>query len=159
MTRAALFDVVLPGAGLVLRGRVGLGLALLVPALAVATLLTLSGLLATADFAATLRWWMIGCYGVLAAVAVAAHLWMTRGRVADPQVMRDLHRQAAQALLNDRLPEAVDAAERLTAAAPREPGAWRLLAHVAVAAGDRKRAGRAERRLADLVDEAGSPWA
>jgi len=153
-----LINLPCPGAGHVVRGRVGLGLSFLLPALFVLTALLLVSLIGTADWAAGVRAWLLGGYLLLALAATAAHAAIDRPRVVDAEQVRQFHRAAAIAFLGDRHPEAVAAAERLAAHAPGEPGAWRLLALTADAAGDRARGGQARRRLARLlIDRDGLP--
>jgi hypothetical protein len=158
MPRLALLDLPFPGAGLLLRGRLTLGLGLLIPALVLLTAVILSGLMATSAWGSQLRTWLLIGYALLALVAIACHLWLARARVIDPDQVRLLYRQAASAFLVDRPAEALAAAERLAAHAGGEPGAWRLVALVADAAGEPARAARARRRLGRLlVDREGEP--
>lgn len=151
MTVSAFINIPLPGAGHVLRGRVALGLGLLVPALVLVTALLLVGLVGTSTWAGSVRGWLLGGYLVLALAATTGHLLIDRSPPTDPELIRQLHRAAAVAFLADRDAEAVAAAEQLVAHAGREPGAWRLLALTADAAGDRARGGFARRRLARLL--------
>ena len=154
----ALLNLPFPGAGHVLRGRVGLGLGLLVPALLLLTALLLVGLIGTAAWAGSVRAWLLGGYLLLALGATAGQFLIDRPRLTDPEQIRQLHREIAVAVLADRDAEAVVAAERLARVAGHEPGAWRLLALTADAAGDRARGGVARRRLARLlVDREGQP--
>jgi len=153
MLGTALMNLPFPGAGHVLRGRVGLGLALLLPALLVATAVLLVGLIGTSTWAGPVRGWLLGAYLLLALGATASHLAIDRVRHTDPERIRQLHRQVAIAFLADRDADAVAGAERLVAHAGREPGAWRLLALTADTVGDRARGGAARRRLARLLAE------
>lgn len=158
MLGPVLLDLPFPGAGHVLRGRVGLGLGLLVPALLVATAVLLVSLVGTSDWAGPVRGWLLAAYLALALSAAGSQWLMDRPRPTDPERIRQLHREVAVAFLARRDGEALAAAERLAGYARREPGAWRLVAVTADAAGDAARGGAARRRLARLlVEREGEP--
>ncbi len=141
----------LPGAGLILSGRVWTGVAAAIPALFAATLAVGAALVAAESLRPRV---LLGCalaYAGLAALTLAAHALAARRPPLDEGRMRELHRVAAQAFLTDRHGDAVTAARELTTIAPHEPGAWRLLAMVASAAGQTAVATRAGRR-AERID-------
>ena len=98
----ALLNLPFPGAGHVLRGRVALGLGLLVPALLLLTGLLLVGLIGTAAWAATVRPWLLGGYLLLAVGATAGQLLIDRARPSDPEQIRELHRTVAIAFAMPR---------------------------------------------------------
>jgi len=143
-------NMLLPGCGLILRGRLGLGSALFLPALAAATLAPLVAVVAVDGFRVKLLAVFIAAYVVLAGLAALAWWWQARQERWDPGLVRELHRNAAAAFLRGEHAVARQAAERLCAAAQREPGAWTLLGMAAAAAGDAPAAAAAHRRAGRL---------
>ncbi|HYE08229.1 MAG TPA: hypothetical protein VEL07_22135 [Planctomycetota bacterium] len=136
----------LPGAGLILSGRVWAGVAAAVPALFVVTLAIGAALIAAESLRPRV---LIGCaaaYAALALVTIVAQAIASHRKPLDETRVRELHRVAAQAYLTDRHGDALTAARELTAIAPHEAGAWRLLAMVASAGGQTAIAARADRR-------------
>jgi hypothetical protein len=146
-------NLAVPGAGLLVRGRVALGLGFILPAIFTLSALVLAHLVATS---AALGGWRLGlaaAYALFAAAATGLHAALLRERPLDGEAVRALHRQVAAAHLADRHGEAVAGARRLVAAASGEPGAWRLLALVAEGAGDAATATRARQRARGLEAE------
>ena len=151
--RLAVLNVLLPGAGLLIAGHLGAGLALLVPSVVVLALVVgVLGLFATAAAALPLLLGLLGGELLLAATAGGLWWWYDRRGRYDPLVVRSLHRQAAAAYLRNERPAAMAKALALTRAAPEEAGTWRFLALVAADAGDQPLAARAERR-AQAIDD------
>jgi hypothetical protein len=155
MRRLPLFalNTALPGAGLVLRARLGVGLALLLPALALLSVGVLG--FGLRDDPAALLEGAAALVAYLGCSLLAAIAWWWDGlhRPVDGAAVLALHHQAASAYLKDQLPAAEEAARRLTRLLPEEPGAWRLLELVArargeagVAAGAGQRARRLDNR-------------
>lgn len=143
-------NALVPGAGLLL---VRPGLAPLLPALlGVAGLSVLGAALLAGDLPqAPLAGW-VGL-GLWAAAVLGTSLWWWAGervRSRDLGAIRAAWRDAAERYLRDDLRGAVQAARRLTALAPAEPGAWRLLELVATAGGDARLAATAAARAAAL---------
>ncbi len=144
--RLPLLNCVLPGAGLLITGRLNAGLLLLVPTVILIALIL--GVLAI--FTRAAAWPLIGgfvsAYAALALIASGWWWWLRRRATFDPVAVRALHRLAAIAYLQGRSNEAVTLARRLVAAAPEESGTWNFLALVASDAGDARTAARAEAR-------------
>lgn len=144
-------NLAIPGAGLLVRGRLGLGLGLILPAMFALSAFVLAHLVVTSTALGGWRFGLLAVYLLLAGIATAAHATLLRERAVDGDALRALFRQVGAAHLTDRHAEALAAAQRLAALAPKEPGAWRLLAQVAEGAGDAGVAARARRR-ADGLD-------
>jgi hypothetical protein len=143
-------NVLLPGCGLVLRGRLTAGMPLLVAALALATLALIALLAPLPGFDAGFALWALAGYLGFGAVAAAALWAWERGAQLDPAAVRAIHHRLASAYLRGDHPAARAAADELVRAAAREPGAWSLLALTAGAAGDAATAARARRRAQSL---------
>ncbi len=136
----------LPGAGLILSGRVWAGVVAAVPALFVATLGLGAALVAAESLRPRVLLVCAVAYAGLALITIIAQAIASHRRPLDEARMRELHRVAAQAFLTDRHGDALTAARELTTIAPHEAGAWRLLAMVASAGGQAAVAARADRR-------------
>lgn len=144
----------LPGSALVLRGRLWLGAALLLPSLLCLVLLLLAPLLSTSQFLGSFALVLLLIYLSLAGISGLVYVNVVRPARVDEERVRTLHRQAAAAYLTGDLNTALTSARALAAEARKLPGAWRLLAMVADAAGDRALAGKARRTLQRLEDQA-----
>ncbi len=141
----------LPGTGLAVRGRLTVGLALLLLALAALTTLLLADLLATPAFARSLRLAAGLGYLILALLAsLAWYLWERRRRWQTERII-ELHRAAAAAYLAGDHARALTDARALARSAADLPGAWLFLATVASAAGHDELQRRAQRRHRRLL--------
>lgn len=144
MKPAAVADGLLPGSGLVLDGRLGWGVPLLVPAVLIISSLLLA-LLVAGFLASRLALYGLPAYAVLSAAALLIrHRLALRERV-DPEATRRLARAAEQAWLQGA-PDAAEKARAVTRAAPEMAQAWRLLALVAGDAAAARRADAIDRR-------------
>ena len=150
--RLSALNLALPGAGLLIAGRLAVGLLLLVPVIILLALIL--GTLAV--FTRGAAWPIVGtfatCYAVLAALAGGLWWWFAQRERFDPAAVRALHRESATAYLQGKRDVALTKAKALVIAAPEESGAWRFLALVAADAGDHPTARRAEQR-AQTIDE------
>ncbi len=139
MRRFAPLDLALPGAGLLLDGRLAWALPILIPAVFV--LAGLAGGLLLGGFAAD---WvlprLLPTYLVLAGLASLLRLRLAGREAIDPATTNRLAREASQAWLRGA-PDAAAKAVALTDAAPELAQAWRLRALVS---GDARAARRAE---------------
>jgi hypothetical protein len=140
-------NALLPGSGLVARGRAGVGLALLTAALACASLAALALLDAASGLSLVEA---LAAYVGLALVAELGLAAFERRARLDPGAVRATHRRASSAYLRGEREPALAAARQLTRLAPEEPGSWALLALAARADGREGEAARAERRAAAL---------
>jgi len=143
-------NVAIPGAGLLLRGRLVLGLGLIVPALLVVSAAILAQVVATSAVLGSWRLSLLAVYVLLATVATITHALLLRERPVDAQAVQALFSSVAAAHLNARHAEAVAGAQRLVALAGAEPGAWRLLSQVSEAAGNKRVAAKSRRRAERL---------
>lgn len=157
MLPPTVLDCVLPGAGLVLRGRLAWG----VPCLVLSVLCLSSAILAQLVVIRPLATWVtLGCLGVYVVVAlcaVAVQRLSQRVRTLAGEDLRRRHRAIATAWLSGDNATAVSGARTLVQDAASEPGAWRLLELIAGRGGhpqEAARAGRRARRLELLRDEA-----
>lgn len=131
VTVQALVNVLIPGAGLLLRDRLVLGCSLLLLALICVALLIVGPLLLSPDFAATSRWWLLAAYVALALLAALAWwLWEAATPLSDAH-LREQHRLITSAWLQGRGKEAQSMAETLAQRGRRLPQVWDLLAVVA----------------------------
>ncbi len=137
-------NALLPGAALVARGQLAVGLGLLVAALLALCLVAL-GFAGVPGFDTACIARDALAYAALA-LAADLGLWaLARQPRIDAVAVRGVHREAATAYLRNDLPAAVAAATRLTRIAPGEPGAWDLLALMAKADGKAAIAAKAAR--------------
>lgn len=153
MPPATWLNLAIPGAGLLLRGRMALGLTIMFCALITLSALILIQVVATSTALSGWRLVLLSAYVLLAAGATIAHAVLLFERPVDAAALRALHRQIASAHLMNNQTEALAGARRLTTLATQEPGAWRLLALVAEDAGDVRLAAKARRRAAGLDRE------
>ncbi len=144
-----LLNLLVPGAGLLVAGRVAIGAALLLPAILVAAVAGLAAGVLARPLAVPVLLGCLSAWLVLAAVAGGIWWWWARRCAIDPVHVRALHREAAGAWLRGD-GSALAAARRLADAAPEEPGAWRLLALIARDQGDVRTGRAAERRAAAI---------
>jgi hypothetical protein len=150
--RLCAVNVLLPGAGLLIAGRMVSGLFLLLPTiLLLALMLGVLGL-----FSSEAAWgilvWLALPYGVLAAFAGAWWWACTRREHYDPAEVRRVHREAAAAYLQGQQAAALAGATRLTRLAPEEAGTWHFLALIASDAGNAALARKAAARAAAIDD-------
>lgn len=152
---SSLLNVVLPGSGLLIGGRIGWGLTLLLPTILLIAVDAAGFALLAGPFGQRVLLISGSLHVVLAMVAVGLDWYFLRRSRIDPQRVRALHREACRCWLQARTPEALAqalfAARTVVEAAPEESGAWRFLARVAGDAGDSALARRAESR-ADAID-------
>jgi hypothetical protein len=144
-------NLLLPGTGLIVGGRLPMGVPLLV--LAVIVLSLALGILGLFSWSAALP--LVGvlliAYAGLALIAGGLDWWCRRRSRIDPVRVRALHREACVAFLTGAA-DALPRARALIAAAPEESGAWRFLALVARERGEAAVAAKAESR-ADALDQ------
>jgi hypothetical protein len=149
-----LLDLLLPGAGLTLRGRLVPGLICLVLAVINVSTVILGRILLASALAAQATWWGISVYVLAGLSAAGMHLWIGRQRAqVDEATLRQEHRRIAAAFLTDRGQEALLGARSLAQRAKREPGAWRLLELVANRNGQAQEAAKAGKRAQSLERE------
>lgn len=152
MTRPLLvaLNALVPGAGLLLQRP---GLLPLVPALVgVAGLSVLVAATLAHDLPEALIAGWVGL-GLWTLAVLGSTLWWWAGErvlARDLVAIRAVWREAAERYLRNDLVGATSAARRLTALAPAEPGAWRLLEMVTRAAGDGRAAAAAAARASAL---------
>ncbi len=143
-------NALVPGAGLLLLRP---GLLPLLPALIGVvglSLLTAATLARELPEASVAGWTGLALW---AAAVLGSTLWWWAGervQARDLVAIRAVWREAAERYLRNDLVGAASAARRLTALAPTEPGAWRLLEMVARAAGDARAAATADARATAL---------
>jgi len=141
---ATVADAALPGAGLVLDGRLAWGLPLLFPAVII--LAAALPALIIGGFAASLVLpKALPLYAVLAATALALRWHLARRARLDPEATRKLARAASQAWLRGE-PAATTQAQALVRAAPEMAQAWRLHALITGETRSLQRAEAIERR-------------
>jgi hypothetical protein len=143
-------NLALPGSALVVRGQLGLGLAILMPALLCAALAALSPMVAESGFALAVSGVAVAVYLTFGLGASVLYGMYFRPKPWDAERVRELHRAAAEAYLKNDPHDALSAALELVDMAPGEIGAWRLLALVAEAADDKRSLRRAERTVKRL---------
>lgn len=139
MKRFAAADLLLPGAGLVVDGRLAWGVPLLVPAVLLLSALLLG--LVVGGFAAA--WIMpraLPPYLLLAVLAALVRWRLAARERIDPETVKRAARAAARAWLRGEA-DAVQHARAVVRAAPEMAQAWRLLALIN---GDARAARRAE---------------
>lgn len=150
MTALFTLNLLLPGSGLLVRGRLLPGLILLAPVPLLAALLLGAGIVAAPPVAAPIRLAVCSAWALLALLAALVWWWTARRTRFDPAAVRAAHRQACAAWLQGRPEQALTGAQELVRLAPEEAGAWGFLALVGESAGQpalAERARRRERRL------------
>lgn len=153
MQGLALLNAVIPGAGLVMRDRLAIGLSLLVIALLAVAMVVAGWVLGTPAFAGRISLAAAAGYAVVALLAVVVWWVWERGGPVDAQLLKRGHDEIAAAYLRGDYTLALTAARRLVASAPRHAGCWRLLALVAQGAGitaESERAGQRAERIERL---------
>ena len=151
-----LVNIIIPGVGLVWRGRLLVGLLAVAVVAAAAVVagfgwaLTVAGengrqtvSLAAAALLGLAMLWAAACWFVL-----------ERGGPQDAAVRNDCARSAQAALLRGEGERALEHAQRVVRDAPRLPGAWQLYAACAAAAGKDRIAQKAQRRYEWLAKQA-----
>jgi hypothetical protein len=118
-------DAILPGAGLVISGRLAGGIPLFAMALVLAAGAVVAVLMGGAVTPRMLPPIAAG-YVLLIAIAQSARWAYARRARFDPQAARRLARSALAAWLRDQPEAAATASRQLLKLAPEEPGAWRL---------------------------------
>ena len=146
MSGVGTLNVLLPGAGLVLRDRLLPGLGLLVVAVVAVAVAVAGWLVATPGFAMQITG--LCALGYVVAAALAGGVWWAceRSGTDDPELLRLGHHECAAAYLRGDVQGALTSARRLVRVAPRRSGCWRLLALTAAAAGLDAEAARARRQ-------------
>ena len=151
--RPIILDLLMPGAGLTWKGRLVLGLPLLVTALAALAALVLGRLLLVEARVGTATLMAGGLYLICGLVAAAAQVLARPPRPLAGDRLAEAHRRIAAAYLGERGEEALAGAQDLVRRAAGEPGAWRLLEVVARGQGRGEIAERAGRRALVLERE------
>jgi len=146
-------NLAIPGAGLLVRGRLLAGLSLTLPALLVVSAFLLAHVVATSTILGRWQVSLLAAYVVLAAIATITHAVLLRVGPVDAQAVQALFKQVAAAHLTNQHSEAVVGAHRLTVLASTEPGAWHVLANVAEAAGNKRVAAKAKGRAKRLESD------
>jgi hypothetical protein len=146
----ALWNALVPGAAALARGRTAFGAVLLAAGAACAAAMAL-GAIGLPGLPPRLAAWAAVAYAAVAVLAAGAER-AARAQPLDPERVRAAHRSAAGAWLRGR-PEALEHARALARLAPRERGAWELLALVARSQGAPGDLARAQRAL-DALDAA-----
>jgi len=157
MPAPILLDGLLPGAGLVLRGRLAWGMPCLVLAVLCLSGAILAQLLVVRPAATGVTLACLGGYVVAALIAMTRQYLAGRVRTVAGEELRRRHRAIASAWLGGDAAAAIGGARELAQHARGEPGAWRLLELIASRGGhpqEAARAGRRARRLEALRDEA-----
>lgn len=145
MQRLVLADACLPGSGLIVDGRYGVGAALLVPAIVVLSGMALAVVVGGA--LAEIVWpRALPIYILLGSIALLMRWRYARLARIDPVRARELARAAAKAWLRGKDTEALASAKQLVRAAPELPNAWRMLALVSNDAVAERRANEIEAR-------------
>lgn len=148
-----LLNILLPGAGLILRGRFVLGIVGLVLCMLFIGALILSPLIATPELSAQCLSIVIPAYLVLSVFSSTYLFLISRKPQWDQQQLRQLHQQASGAYLQEQWPQALQAAQQLCKQAGSVIGSWQLLALIADASGDLKLAHKARQRAKLLLEE------
>jgi hypothetical protein len=145
-------NVLVPGSGLLLSGRALSGSLLLTASACCVTAIALV-LIHLPGLPPLLALEAAGAWPLLALLAgLVLHQALARPPL-DGAAVRAAHGAAFAAYLHGRLPEALAAARRLVALAPRETGAWQLLILIAEAQASRDDLARARKALARLAGE------
>ena len=144
-----LLNLLVPGAGLVVAGRLTIGVVLLLPTVLVVAVAGLAAGILVRPLAVPVLFGCLAAWSILAVISGLVWWWWARRCRIDPVRVRLLHREAAGAWLRGEA-TALAAARRLAAAAPEEPGAWRLLALIARDQGEPATVRAAERRAAAI---------
>lgn len=147
---ALVLNVMLPGAGLLLRHP---GVWLAAPALLGAIGLSLVAVAFAAHGSATtaaVGWIGLALWGVAVLIATTAWVVLERPSSRDLSAIQPLFREVAKAYLTGDLRTAEQSARKLVRLAGAEAGAWRLLALVLRAQGRGPEAAGLDRRAARL---------
>ena len=147
---ALLLNTIVPGSGLLLRHP---GLWPAIPAVSgAAGLSLLATALVTSGSSTTIALGWCGLTLWLGSVITATWAWalMERRSSRDLSAIQPLFREIAGFYLTNQLPAAEKTARQLVILAAAEPGAWRLLALVMRAQGQRVQAATYDRRAARL---------
>jgi hypothetical protein len=150
-------DIILPGSGLVLSGRLISGSICLAFAVVALSGAILAQLVVISTRASSVTLTCIAAYVALAVTAVVVRRVTTPKASPGPERIREVHRGISKAFLGGRSDEALTAARLFVREAPGEPGAWRLLELIAGRAGHpvvAKHAGGRARRLEWQREEA-----
>jgi len=150
MMKPLFLDAVLPGAGLVVRGRLAVGLPCLVAAVLVIAGVVLAQLVLIRGSATPVTLSLIGVYVVLIAVAVTVQVLGRPPATPAAELIRTRHRSIAAAWLRGEATVALEGARELSRLAAGEPGAWRLVELIASRSGEKQEAQRAARRAQRL---------
>ncbi len=148
-----LLNILIPGAGLILRGRLWSGSIALLAAMVCLGLLILSPIIATAEFAQSL---LLQFGLIYLCLSLLSSLWLwycTRKPSWDQAELRQLHDQASKAYLLSNYDQAIEVAQRICQQASNLIGSWQLLAIIADAKGDHQLARKARDRVQILLEE------
>lgn len=150
MTRCAWWNLGVPGAGLVLRGRLVVGLVSLVLAVMALSGAVLAQLIVVSGSVWAVTGWCVAAYVAIGCATLATHVVLERVPEIDPEHLRRQHREITIAFLQGDLAAALTNARALTRSAAGEPGAWRLCELIARHAGDKAQATSAGRTARTL---------
>lgn len=150
MNKPLFLDMVLPGAGLVVRGRLAVGLPCLVAAVLTIASAILAQLVLIRGNVTPVMLSLIGFYAVLIAIAVITHILGRPPATPPVEFIRSRHRAIASAWLRGEASVALEGARELSRLASGEPGAWRLVELIASRSGEKQEAQRAARRALRL---------
>lgn len=148
-----LLNLILPGAGVILLGRLLSGALCLLLAMLCLALLALSHVVAVDVFADQLLWLGLAGYGLLNLLSSGWLWWRRRKPGWDARQLRQLHSRCSRAYLCGDLNQAVDTARQLCRLAGELVGSWQLLAMIADAQGDQRLAGRARQRAEAIQND------
>ena len=146
-------NLILPGAGLILRGRLITGALALVASMVLLGLMILAPLMTTESLGQSLFIKFLLCYVVLSAASCLFHWFTARKHVLDHEQLRRLHQEVCQAYLNNKLDVALTLAQQISKEAASVIGSWQLLALIADAKGDLTLARSARKQAQSIQDQ------
>ncbi|NRA40097.1 MAG: hypothetical protein HRU15_18275 [Planctomycetes bacterium] len=146
-----LLDCVLPGAGLVLRGRLWLGSIVLLLAIISASALVIISIISPDNMLEESFWPLLAVYMGLMVLTVLMQLLINRKSHYDQQLVRRLHMDCAQQFLNGSPEQALQLARQLCSACSTLLGPWQLLALIADGQGERSLASKARRKIEEIT--------
>lgn len=143
-------DCIVPGAGLILRGRLLSGALIMLLALSALSTLAILSIISTDKLLHQLLWPGLAVYASMMVVAVLLQLYISRQARYDQQLVRQLHHDCSQQFLQGSLDQALATARQLCACCSTLLGPWQLLAQIADAQGERSLAAKARRKIAEI---------
>ncbi len=146
-------NLFLPGAGLILRGRLISGALALILSMILLGLMIVAPLMTTESLATSLCIKLFAGYVALSLLSSMFHWFIARKRVLDHEQLRRLHQEVCQAYLNDKLDAALQLAQQICKEAGTVIGSWQLLALVADAKGDLALARSARKQAQAIQDQ------